>query len=443
VLRKKIIEESLLLLEVIKWSVLATVIGMLVGGSTALFLRLIDLGSMHHISYMIALPLGGLVSGVLIFFLAPKAEGHGTEAVIREVHKSDGLIQPIIAPVKMIASVITIISGGSVGKEGPAAQIGCSIASTLAQVLRLSASSRKKLVICGISAGFSSIFGTPIAGAIFGMEVLFLGQMMYSVIFPSFVAGIVSFKTAEHLGVTYYHSGIAIADMFTRSMFMELLLAGVFFGIVTLLFIESLKLFSFLFKKLPVPHYVKPMVGGLLLALLVFAGLSSQNLGLGTDTIHSLLEGGDASSTLFITKAIATSITLGSGGSGGIITPLFFIGAASGHSFSGLTGLDSVLFSAIGMVAVLAAATNTPLACSVLAMEMFGPKVGLFAALSIIASYIVCGHRSVYASQILMMKKGDYFSSTEPREIGSVEHINPSLSKNFRDVLDLVPKMKK
>ncbi|MBN2368504.1 chloride channel protein [Candidatus Woesearchaeota archaeon] len=436
-----VVEHSLLLLDIIKWTFLATIVGIFVGGSTALFLKLIDLGlsiKFTKESYFILLPLGGLVTGLLIYFLAPKAEGHGTEAVIREIHKSNGNIEPKIAPIKMIASVITIVTGGSVGKEGPAAQIGGSIASTFARLLKVRPETRKKLVICGISAGFASVFGTPIAGSIFGIEVLFLGQLMYSVIFPSFVAGIVAYNTASYLGVGYHHATIDITEHFSRSFFVEIIVAGIFFGLVTLLFIESLKFVSDAFKKLTLPNYLKPAIGGLILALLLALGMPFNIFGLGTGTIESVLDGNQINNYSFLEKILLTSITLGSGGSGGIITPLFFIGSTSGYTLAELFGLSTVFFAAVGMFAVLAAATNTPLASSVLAMEMFGPEAGLMSSLAIVVSYIICGHRSVYESQILDVSKGDYFEKPTPRELGNAKKVNPKIDGYLKDIIDWI-----
>ncbi len=149
-----------------------------------------------------------VASTALVKYLAPEAKGHGTEKVIEAVHKRSGKMDPHVVPVKLLATVITIATGGSAGKEGPCAQIGAGLASLLADLFRFDDSDRKKLVICGISAGFSTVFGTPIAGAIFGVEVLFVGSLMYEVLLPSFVAGIVGFQVSSALGVSYFLESI-------------------------------------------------------------------------------------------------------------------------------------------------------------------------------------------------------------------------------------------
>ena len=201
---KRYLETPTLLASVIKWFILSSISGIIVGFSTSLFLHLLEVSveATGHLQYFYLLaPAGFFISTLLIKRFAPNAEGHGTEKVIEAIHRESGRINPLIAPVKLIATIISIATGGSAGKEGPAAQIGGSLTSTFAGMLKLSDTDRKKLVVCGISAGFSSVFGTPLAGAIFGVEVLFVGQMFYSYLFPSFVSGIIAYMITTKLGV--------------------------------------------------------------------------------------------------------------------------------------------------------------------------------------------------------------------------------------------------
>src|SRR5664280_562237 len=342
-MRHRLTEESIMFASVLKWFVLATLTGAIVGLSTTVFLKAlawsINIAEGHKFFFLL-LPVAFVISIVLIKWLAPDAEGHGTEKVIEAIHTKSGRIKAAVVPVKLVATIVTLACGGSAGKEGPCAQIGAGLASLFADLLRLSDHDRKKIVICGISAGFASVFGTPIAGSIFGVEVLFVGSMLYEVLLPSFIAGVTAYEISSTFGIPYFKHSVSVVPVFQEPFFIEVALKGV-----------------------PVPWYA------------------------------------------FAVKSVFTSITLNFGGSGGIVTPIFFIGAASGTLYAHLTGLDPATFAAIGLVAVLAGAANTPIAAAIMALEMFGPALGPYAAVACVISFLMTGHRSVYPSQILAAAK--------------------------------------
>ncbi|GBE06125.1 MAG TPA: voltage-gated chloride channel [Nitrospirae bacterium] len=406
-MKRTLLEESVLFISIFKWFFLATVVGIFVGSSTAIFLKALEIGTLltgQYTYYFIMLPAAFFLSSLTIKYLAPEAEGHGTEKVIEAVHKRSGKINPMVVPIKLVATIITISFGGSAGKEGPCAQIGAGISSVISGLLKFNNQDRKKLVICGISAGFATVFGTPIAGAIFGVEVLFVGGLLYDVLFPSFVAGIVGYQAATMLGITYFHQPLQFVPMFSSLLFVKVCLSGIFFGLCAFVFIQLMKKMEQLKKKLKMWEPYKGLIGGAALVMLVFL-FSERFLGLGLDTISSALEGRDLNPLIFLGKMLFTSITLSFGGSGGIVTPIFFIGATSGNAFANIFGLDVAMFSAIGMVAVLAGAANTPISASIMAVELFGPAVAPYAAVACVISYLMTGHRSVYPSQVLAVTK--------------------------------------
>ncbi len=424
----KITEESVIFISILKWFVLSTAIGVVVGVATAFFLKLLEWGTIRTHAfpyYFLFLPIAFFLSALMIKYLAPGAEGHGTEKVIEAVHKQSGRIKPMVVPIKLIATIITLAFGGSAGKEGPCAQIGAGLASIFASLFRFDDFDRKKLVICGISAGFASVFGTPIAGAIFGVEVLMVGSVLYEVLFPCFIAGVTSYQVSSAIGVTYYYHPMNFVPVFKELFFIKVALAGIFFGIVSFILVELLKVGKDLADRLRIWPPLKGIIGGLVLAGLALA-ISDQYLGLGLTTIQASLQGVKMAWFAFFLKIIFTSITLNFGGSGGIVTPIFFIGVTSGSLFAQIWGLDVATFSAIGMVALLAGAANTPIAASIMAVELFGPQIAPYAAVACVISFLMTGHRSVYPSQILSVSKSPSFELEIGDDIDSTHvHYKP------------------
>lgn len=402
-MRKRLIEGSILLVSVAKWSILATVIGVIVGISTTIFLKLLGwstmLGSRWTYTFLL-LPVAMFTSALLIKVLAPDAEGHGTEKVIEAIHRQSGKIQAMVVPVKLVATIITLAFGGSAGKEGPCAQIGAGLASVMADLLRLDDQDRQKVVICGISAGFASVFGTPIAGAIFGVEVLFAGRILYDGLLPSFIAGMMSYQTTLALGMNFPRHTLKLLPTFDGWLFVKMILAGIFFGLCAMLLIETLAVGKKLSAKVTLWKPYTGILGGLLLLGLALL-FSKQFLGLGVETIDACLAGQRVVWYAFALKILFTSITLNFGGSGGIVTPIFFVGTTSGVLFGMLTHSDTALFAAIGMTAFLGGAANTPLAASIMAVELFGQPIAPYATIACVISFLMTGHRSVYPSQVL------------------------------------------
>ncbi|GAB4388238.1 MAG: chloride channel protein [Thermodesulfovibrionales bacterium] len=404
---KRVLEESVLFISVIKWFLLASVTGVLVGLSTTVFLKGLAYASElagGYRFYFLLLPAAMFASSLMVRYLAPEAEGHGTEKIIEAVHVRAGKINPLVVPVKLVATIVTIALGGSAGKEGPCAQIGAGISSSFARIMKFDARDRKKLVICGISAGFATVFGTPIAGAIFGVEVLFVGTILYDVLFPSFVAGLVGYQVSSALGVKYFYHQISVVPEFTSALLLQVCVAGVFFGLCSFLLIEMMKWFEILAEDTKVWKPAKGLIGGGALAVLSLV-IGTRYLGLGIDTIEKALMGESVPSLAFVVKMLYTSVTLSFGGSGGIVTPIFFVGATSGVAFAKLFGLSVQVFAAIGMVSLLAGAANTPISASIMAAELFGPQVTPYAALACVISFLMTGHRSVYPSQVLAVAK--------------------------------------
>jgi H+/Cl- antiporter ClcA len=441
-MQRKFVEQITLIASVVKWTVYAAVVGVLVGCGTSLFLTTLAWTSGQvgrYPWYYYFLPLTFIASSFLVAWLAPEAAGHGTEKVIEAVHERMGRIPFKVVPVKLLATVITLAGGGSAGKEGPCAQIGAGLASSFASLIRLDDVDRRKLVICGISAGFATVFGTPIAGALFGVEVLVLGQMFYDVLLPSFVAGIVGFHVATNLDVRYAHVPACIPPQVTGWSVVEIILLGVWCGLTALFFIEAMKLSHRSFDRFFNSRLLKAVVGGGLLVLIALLA-SPSYLGLGLDTLDAGWRGTTLPTGAFFWKSIATSITLGCGGSGGVVTPIFFIGTTAGNLFAHLFNPQYIAaYSTIGMVALLAGAANTPIAASVMAIELFGPALAPHASVACMVSFLVVGYRSIYSSQLLGIQKSESLKVTTGGPIGEMEQA--TIAPRERSLVGLIVKM--
>jgi H+/Cl- antiporter ClcA len=422
-MKKRLAEESILFISIIKWVVLATGVGALIGLVVTFFLKLLAWGTaagQSHPYTFLLLPVALFLSALMIKYLAPDAKGHGTEKVIEAIHKHGGKIQAAVVPVKLVATLVTLCIGGSAGKEGPCAQIGAGVSSIVADLLKFDEHDRKKLVICGISAGFATVFGTPIAGSIFGVEVLFVGTILYDVLLPSFIAGITAYQVSSALGIQYFYHPVKLLPNFTEAFFMKVMLAGVFFGLCSMMLIEVLKLGEKLSARLRVWDPLKGLIGGSALVILALI-FSTRYLGLGLDTIEACLRGEKVAWYAFLLKPLFTSITLSFGGSGGIVTPIFFVGATSGVVYATMMGLSTATFSAMGFVSVLAGCANTPIAASILAVELFGPVIAPYATVACVISFLMTGHRSVYHSQVLSMHKSESIQVEIGKEMAQIE----------------------
>lgn len=429
--QKHFTEQTVMFASITKWIILSSLIGALIGVIVSFFLKFLEYCENSRgilpFDYYYTLPFAFVITVYIVKKFAPSAQGHGTEKVIEAVHKNSGKMNISVVPVKLIATVITIFSGGSVGKEGPGAQIGAASASYIATLFRFTKRDRKKMVICGISAGFASVFGTPLAGAIFGVEILIVGALMYDILLPSIVAGFSAFFVAKMFGISYTYFDISFYTVFDFNyvLIAKILLAGIFFGLVADFIITVLRTIHKYVNKIKINYLLKAFLGGVFIVILTLI-VGEEYLGLGFETIKESLSSSfeyheNIPWYAFIMKTIFTSLTLGFGGSGGVITPIFYVGATSGNFFGWLVDGYIPLFAALGFVSVLAGATSAPIAAMIMAVELFGMNVAHYAALSIIIAFLMTGHRSVFPSQILSMKKSEALDVNLGEEIENTQ----------------------
>ncbi len=398
------------LCHILKWLLLATLVGCVIGTADAVFLKLLDqaLGVQKSASYLyILLPFTLYLTAVLSRRVAKTHKDCSTDAVIKRInaHRPVSLIS---AAKVFFLSIVTMAMGGSAGKEAPCADMGAGVSAWLARVLHLSVQDQRQLMICGVSAGFAGVFGVPVSGALFGLEVLWVGHIFYAVMFPALVAGITAFGVTSYLGVNYVYHPMSFTPVFNEQFFLKVVIAGVCFGLVSILFIEISKFARVLFRFVTVRAgmFWTCMIGGLLLVL-VGTVISPAYLGLGMEGINGPLGGEELLRPFgFLYKIITTSVTLAAGGIGGIITPIFFVGVQAGALLAGVLQMDSATLAALGLVAVLAGTANTPLSASIMAIELFGASIAPYATVACVISFLITGRQSIFPHQRISVESG-------------------------------------
>jgi H+/Cl- antiporter ClcA len=365
----------------------------------------------QHSWLLFFLPLGGLVVGGIYHAFGKRVEG-GNNLIIDEFHDPKSVIPFRMAPLVLFGTVVTHLFGGSAGREGTAVQMGGSIADQLTNILKLNSDERRKLLMAGIAGGFGSVFGVPFAGMVFGMEVLAIGRLNLWAALECAVAAFVAHGVTLAWGIHHTEYTHPVVTGLTNSSALIAIVAGVSFGLVARLFgICSDRISQF--SKSIIPYLpLRSFVGGAIIALIFFLmPMTIRYSGLGVPIIVNSFK--DVLPIYdWFGKLFFTALTLGTGFKGGEVTPLLFVGATLGNMLSQFLPLALPILAAMGFVGVFAGATNTPFACTIMAMELFGPDIAMFAALACFASYAVSGHHGIYHTQRIFRSKSKYASRT-------------------------------
>ncbi len=392
-----------------RWLLLGTVVGALAGAASAVFLILLDLATHFRDStegLVFLLPLAGF--GIGLFYERFGAPiGAGNDLVIDTIHDDGPEIPLRMFPMVLLGTVLTHLFGGSAGREGTAVQMGASLADAFAHRIGLSRALRLQLLAAGVAGGFGSVFGTPIAGAIFALEFVVWGQIQYRALVPALTAAVVGdFVTSRVFGVVHTPYPPVEPLALTPLLLAKWVVFALAVAAVSVVFIElthGLKRLGVRwFPRLP----VRMVVGGGLVVLLWQLFGTSDYLGLGVPTIVRAFVEPEMSPLTFVLKLLFTAVTLASGFLGGEVTPLFFIGATLGNALASPLSLPLGLAAGVGLAAVFATSSNTPLALSVMAVELLGAAVLPHAAIVCVLACVFSGQRTIYRAQRLSAKPG-------------------------------------
>lgn len=397
-------------MRVLRYSFFSLLIAALTGTVVAFFLWSLDIVTTTRWQdgwLLFLLPLAGLAIHFLYQLAGKNAEG-GNNLVIDEIHEPGGGVPARMTPLILVTTLITHLFGGSAGREGTAVQMGGSIAAFVAKIFKISSRDVPLLLTAGVAGGFGAVFGTPVTGAVFALEVITIGRINHDALLPALLASIAANLVCAAWGV--HHTLYSVASLVDMNMtdqarlFAQCAVAGICFGLAARLFSVSMHSWKEWLSALPIPRWLIPVAGGCLIIVLTYLLGTRDYLGLGVTnpqgvSIVSSFQAGGAGWLSWFWKLLFTVITLGCGFKGGEVTPLFFIGTALGNTIATITGAPVDLMAALGFIAIFAGATNTPIACTIMGVELFGGAHALHYAIACFLSYLVSGPKGIYRAQ--------------------------------------------
>lgn len=403
--KDRILKYSFEPLAFLKWLLFACVIGVVVGLVSISFYYAFDFVTdlrLAHPWLLFLLPLGG-VAIILVYRISGMENDRGTNFVLLAVRENTAL--PLrTAPLVYISTLITHLLGGSSGREGAILQIGGSISASIGRAMHLDDKDSRIITMCGMSAAFAALFGTPIAAAVFAMEIVSVGVMYYAAIVPCVLSAIIGVGLAETLSVAPTAFHILGMPQTSALLLLQVIAMGVLGAMVSMLFCRAMHLAPALYDKFLPNHLIRAAVGGVLVVVLTLIIGSRDYNGAGTQLIAAALAG-NAEPEAFLLKILLTALTLGAGFKGGEIVPAFFTGSTFGCAAASLIGLSPSFGAALGMIAVFCGVTNCPLTSILLAFELFGGEQLSMFALVCAISYMLSGYYSLYSEQKIVYSK--------------------------------------
>lgn len=382
---------------VLKWFVSAACIGIFAGIASAVFLQSLDWVTNYretHVFIIVFLPLAGLLIGWVYHYWGSSIV-KGNRLLLEEIHAPQQTLPFKIIPFIYLSTLVTHLFGGSAGREGTAIQMGGGIADQLARRLKFESEDRKLLLVAGISAGFASVFGTPLAGIVFGLEVVTIGKLRYRAIVPCILTATIATLICNSCGIQHTQYFIPFVPDLTVQGIVFSILAGMCFGGVSRIFSFLMHTITHLFNRLVPYAPFRPFIGGIVLVIALLSTGTSKYAGLGIPIILNAFQE-QAPLYDFALKLVFTVFTLSAGFKGGEVTPLFFIGATLGSALSLFIPMPLGLMAGMGFISVFAGAAKTPITCILMSIELFGTAPGAYIAVACLFSTYVSGKNGIY-----------------------------------------------
>lgn len=397
---------SLLLLA--KWIILGLIVGIIVGFVGAIFAHLLTFANIyrHNNPYvLLLLPLAGILIVYLYHFFNDHNDT-GTDLIIKAITANESI--PIFkTPLIIIATFLTHLCGGSAGREGAALQFGGSLGYNIGKVIKLCDDDKKIMTMSGMAAAFSSLFGTPIAAAIFSIELSSVGAMHYAALVPSVAASLVALYVAKYFGVGADEFFVKIVPELTAQLAIKSVFIAIIGAFIGIMFCLSIRYTRKAFYKIIKNSYIRVICGGLIIIGLSYVFKGGYYNGAGIDVIEMAFDG-ESPYIAFLIKMIFTAITLGSGFKGGEIVPTLYIGATFGRLYASIVGFPNQLAVALGMLALFCSVTNCPIASLLIAFKLFGYEGAFYYVIVTAISYAISGYDSLYGSQRIKYSKFKY-----------------------------------
>lgn len=389
-----------------KWSLFSILSGIIIGGVGTLFYFCMTYATNTRGTYpwlIFFLPAAGLfIVGAYRFMHDEKDTG--TNLVLSAIHSGKSI--PLrMAPLIFISTVLTHLFGGSAGREGAALQLGGSIGNSLGRLFRFDEKDQHIMIMCGMSAAFSALFGTPMAAAIFSMEVVSVGIMHYAALVPCVISALIAHEIALHFGIMPEHFSITDLPDFSLKTAIIIVIFAVLCAGVSVFFCHSLRISEKLYRHFLPNTYLRICVGGGIVILLTLLVGNQDYNGAGMFIIERCFQGESVFPAAFLLKILFTAVTLGAGYKGGEIVPTLFIGATFGYAFGNITGFSPELCTAVGMGSIFCGVTNAPISSLLICFELFGFEGMPYFLLAIAFSYMLSGYSGLYSSQKIVYSK--------------------------------------